>query len=547
MTSLTDINKRFEAYVEHNVRKPIWWKSPKAYRAARVEIDRKNRIAQRGVPVPVYIVQANRAIYSAGGGAAYYCLVLFTFDNQRMNDREYMRKLVSTVASMKNTQQATVDGQYVAGLTTDERAQLDRRRPLPPSMTGGVTVYAADLILQRVRLNGGFLRGGNELVCLAEPEDPQNEKPAIELVPWWIVAQLPEQVPGYPFVELQPGEVLLYDRRPNPSAYARRRAGVAVWFGIILAAIMIWPVWTAPISVIATMVFVIVVVFAGMTLVRYRVEVTNGRSTRYVITNWRVAIQHVEVLGGTERARLAKAEFPLSTIKPRLRLGARGFGRVDLGIPKFSLRDIPDAQLVFDALSAACAEASTEGAAAVPGIDREMAEWSRTSGVVLRVGEQIQWYGVPVAWAYVRSEATIWVALTGIVGACIAASYGLAVGWVPAIGICALSWAFSWSGAIGSSLLRARNLDYYVTNQRVIIRKSTLGRVNVTDRELRETADMKMMRKGKGVGTLVLDKHSKLRFHGHFVSYSVDEFTFHTIPEPEQVAGLVASLRGQIR
>jgi len=543
MPSLSDINKRFEAYIEHHVRMPSWWKGPKAYRAAREAIVRKNRVASRGVPVPVYLVQANRAIFSAGPGAAYYCLVLFTFDTQRMYDGEYMRNLAATVASMKNTQQPTQDGQYVANLTTDERASLDRRRPLPASMTGGAVVYAADLVLPRVRLANGYLQRENDLLCLAEPDpvDAAAPLPALELVPWWIAAGLPEQVPGYPLLDLQPGEVLLYDRRPNPALYARRRSAIYVIVGVTFAALLSSGFWASQLLVGLVPVGVILVLFGVIARSRYRVEMTNARATRYVVTNWRIALQYVEVLTGTERARVGKVEIPLSTIKPALRLSARGNGTVKLGVGKYAISDVPDAKAVYDMLIEALSGEAAKGPEGA--VDPEMAEWSRTSGVLLRVGEQIQWYGMPHAATYLRSESTRAIAACTVVSIVLGYALSVTSGWQLVAEVLGGALALTSAGILWGAWYRAKHLDYYVTNQRVIIRKSTFGSVRVTDRELRETIGMKILPRGNGIGTLVLDKHSKFRFHGHFATYSVDEFTFHAIPNPQDVAGLIVSLR----
>ena len=135
------------------------------------------------------------------------------------------------------------------------------------------------------------------------------------------------------------------------------------------------------------------------------------------------------------------------------------------------------------------------------------------------------------------------IVLCAILGAVLGASFSGVAGWQSAAEVCGAFVGVLAAGILWGSSYRAKNLDYYVTNQRVIIRKSTLGSVRVTDRELRETIGMKILPRGVGVGTLVLDKHSKLRVHGHFATYSVDEFTFHAIPNPHDVAGMIVSMR----
>jgi len=143
-------------------------------------------LARRGAVVPAYVIQANEYIWEPGMRPAYYCLVLLTFDTARMNDRRFMKGIVRQLNHLKGTYQSDPDLAYAANIVTDERAYPDRRQVLPPSMTEGVTVIAADLLLFRARLRDGFL-DTHDLTCIADP----GYQGSIEVVPWWIVAGHP--------------------------------------------------------------------------------------------------------------------------------------------------------------------------------------------------------------------------------------------------------------------------------------------------------------------------------------------------------------------
>jgi hypothetical protein len=94
-----------------------------------------------------------------------------------------MKELAHRVMALKETTQTDLDLRFVAKLTTDERAVHWRRRRVPISMTGGPTVYAADLVLQRSFLRSGYITE-DVFPCIAEP----GEIGMLELIPWWVAA-----------------------------------------------------------------------------------------------------------------------------------------------------------------------------------------------------------------------------------------------------------------------------------------------------------------------------------------------------------------------
>jgi len=142
---------------------------------------RAARIAWVGEVVSAYIVQANFNLYQRGTGMDYPCLVLMTFDPAHTDDRAFMQPIVQKLQSLKGTRPMDADLAAAAKIVTDEVAVRDRRVLLPPSLTGGVTVYAVDLQLYRARLATGTITDG-EVVCIAEP-GPEG---SAEQVPYWI-------------------------------------------------------------------------------------------------------------------------------------------------------------------------------------------------------------------------------------------------------------------------------------------------------------------------------------------------------------------------
>jgi hypothetical protein len=148
-------------------------------------------VIQTGTPVNAFLVQANGALLQAQR-QTLPCLVLISFQPEVSSEFDYMQSLARRVAALKNTQPTDADGQFVADLTTNERAVPGRRRQLPLSFTDGSTIYCADLLVRPDYLQGSHLQS-DILPCIAEP----GVGGGIELVPWWLL-QEPEK-PLTPF------------------------------------------------------------------------------------------------------------------------------------------------------------------------------------------------------------------------------------------------------------------------------------------------------------------------------------------------------------
>jgi len=146
---------------------------PEAAEKALQEGDRWARhriqeVQQRGVYVMAALVMANAALYDPGSTAHSFCRVLITFDPELGRDHKRLLELASWLISFKNTEQTDPQMQYVAELTTVEKADATVRRRLPADATGGKVVYVTDLHVYR---RFWPVLNAKLLPCVAEPGD----------------------------------------------------------------------------------------------------------------------------------------------------------------------------------------------------------------------------------------------------------------------------------------------------------------------------------------------------------------------------------------
>jgi hypothetical protein len=182
IVSQAGIKRQFANLVRAEYISPIDYLIDMSNGFARIERRRRAlQIAANGVVLPAYVIQANSDIWKPGPSPQLPALVLTSFDPRVMNDKKYMMGLVKQLVNYKGTAQNHPELAYVAAITTDERAVNDRRRVLPPAMTGGPEVFALDILLQRSRLDGGYL-GTNTLTILAEP----GPLGCADLIPSWM-------------------------------------------------------------------------------------------------------------------------------------------------------------------------------------------------------------------------------------------------------------------------------------------------------------------------------------------------------------------------
>ena len=151
----------------------------------RQDYRRRIVIADNWTPVVAVLVQANPGLFRAGM-LDLPCLVLFSFEPL---DYETLTELTERVAALKETTATETDRTAVAALLAPGPAVRRRRVPLPPALTGGATVYAADLFVNRRYLEKGYLTH-RTLPCFAEPDatdKPESESGrGLELMPWQI-------------------------------------------------------------------------------------------------------------------------------------------------------------------------------------------------------------------------------------------------------------------------------------------------------------------------------------------------------------------------
>lgn len=161
----------------------------------RQQAQQMRGVIQTGTPVNAFLVQANSALLQAQK-QTLPCLVLISFQTEVSGEIDYMQSLARRIYAMKNAMPTDTDGQFIASLTTDERAFSGRRRQIPLSFTDGSIIYCADLFIRPDYLQGSHIQS-DILPCIAEP----GLGGGIELVPWWLL-----QEPEKPFTPFQTAE-----------------------------------------------------------------------------------------------------------------------------------------------------------------------------------------------------------------------------------------------------------------------------------------------------------------------------------------------------
>lgn len=119
--------------------------------------------------IPGVRVQANRGLYEPGP-ENLPALYLISFDPKVHNNLAFLGQLADRMFDLEecNPEDATLDEVSRIGLRNQLMAEPGRRSKLPVSFTGGVEVFAVDLIVYRPYLPQGYLTK-RSLMCLAEP------------------------------------------------------------------------------------------------------------------------------------------------------------------------------------------------------------------------------------------------------------------------------------------------------------------------------------------------------------------------------------------
>lgn len=370
-------------------------------------------------------------------------------------------------------------------------------------------------------------------------------------------AQSDVPLPMPSFAErLQEGERLLWEGRPDLRRFIQPKAATIWILSLPLIPLMVLlGVWktsgslsmTSPVSwTIAVGAWAIGSWFStGQTR-------AQARTAAYAVTNRRIFIRRLERLTSQDwRPRID--EILLGAVQPRLRSLGGDYGTITLGAPIWNyeraLRAIPSAAAVFALLTeaqaalplpAATSQASGPYYAQTKPQARPEMVWKLED--MLRRGETVLWQGGMDAAQLGRAEMAGFIAMVVLLSG--AGGIVLALnGW----------WTPVWQAlivvtvaAVGYPLARlsyahtARNRRYALTSRRVILIKNAAGKTpKIEERELPETAKMRLARGRNGFGTIVFEK--KTRVVGNTVE--TYEFSFKHIADAEAVFGQIASAR----
>ena len=144
----------------------------------RLEYRKQSRIAADWQPVSALLVQANPGLFRAGM-LDLPCMVVFSFHEV---EYETLNEISERVAALKNAEQKEPARAAIAKMLAPP-AVRNRRKLLPSALTGGKTVYTADLFVNRRYLEKGYLTH-RTLPCFAEPGE---ESGGLELMPYQIM------------------------------------------------------------------------------------------------------------------------------------------------------------------------------------------------------------------------------------------------------------------------------------------------------------------------------------------------------------------------
>jgi hypothetical protein len=136
----------------------------------------------RAAPVMAYPLMVNRALRSPGNDPSAG-LVLISFEPAG-NSLQFMADLAVKVGEGTAPDLSAADREFCERLMDEEQYVMSRRRRLPPTVTGGPTVYACDLAIAPQLLERRHIPDDSPLVpCVAEPGDSGR----ICQMPFWVV------------------------------------------------------------------------------------------------------------------------------------------------------------------------------------------------------------------------------------------------------------------------------------------------------------------------------------------------------------------------
>jgi hypothetical protein len=134
--------------------------------------------AEQAVPVMAHPLMVNSALRKPAGISAPG-LVIISFDRAAQDDPGRMPAIALRLLELSLEDPASgTDAAYANDLFADEEYQPHRRRKLPASLSGDLTVYACDLMIHQALLHKGFLDEPH-IPCMATPGDTGR----IEMIP----------------------------------------------------------------------------------------------------------------------------------------------------------------------------------------------------------------------------------------------------------------------------------------------------------------------------------------------------------------------------
>ena len=356
---------------------------------------------------------------------------------------------------------------------------------------------------------------------------------------------------------LQEGERLLWQGEPDPKLFNRSRLIVYSLLLLPLMPVLVWAFGQKAgtnlplLSPVTLGIALAVWPLASWAMSKYVGEQTPWAA--YALTDRRVMIRRLQRLTSQD-SRPKIDEYPLSMLKPNLRLGADGVGTITFGFSPTSyeqaFRVIPDAANVYALL--------TEARTALAPTDTATPYYLRkadapplpaaTVDTYLQRGETVLWQGSMDANAYWRSQQAAILALLLLVPAAIGTFLAATGQWTPlwqALAIFPALLLFPlWKAGV---LRKVSRTEYVVTNRRVFVLK-TVGRGQRTleERTLAETANMRLVAGKNGSGTIIFERHTHWVWHGQGGSRETYEYSFQHIPDALAVFGLIAAARAGV-
>jgi hypothetical protein len=361
---------------------------------------------------------------------------------------------------------------------------------------------------------------------------------------------------------LQDGERLLWEGRPDLRRYIQPKAvAVSLLTLAIVSGAMLFD-WlgtgtmpfSSPVLWLSGLGAWMLCAWFGTSQIR-----AEAQTAAYALTNRRILFRRLERLTSKDW-RLRVDEVSLQTVCPSLRNLGGGYGTINLGLPYSGyarmLQAIPDASAVYALLMDA------QSALSLPQAEPAGPYYAKTSSPLpsaaaawglentLRRGETVIWEGGMNAALLLRSE--IW----ALVGLLIILS-GMGGGFLYFWGW----WTPLWQALITSSIIAigypfavkddarsAGNRRYALTNRRVlIINNITSSNPLVSERELPETAGMRLVRGRSGFGTIIFEKKTRFVWSGQSSTIETYEFAFGHVADAEVVFGKIKAAAKLLR